>query len=1062
MLVHVLVLAQLSLSFALNVKIGHIGALHVMPNGDKVLEIAKKELMNDGLLDQNFSFEIISKSGCGPSFEGVAVGANMYHKDGVRAFIGPYCSTEMDAVGKMASFWNVPIIGYMSSDDYLIDKTIYRTLSRVSMRTTNTLARAVASLIKHFKWQKVAIVTNTGTVAFERTLAFEKVLKAENITVVQKVMFDESVDYLGMAASGLLSDLKHNARIIICMFSSTRELTREFMQATSLAEMNSQEYVYLLPWLQAGPKDVMPWLGADGLMLQKIKEHYENAIIIDDVNGFDDTLVTPFLNKIKPYGLTAKDVDMASIYGYLHLFDSLKLYTLALRATLQDSQGNESVVNDGRLIWDHMRRLSFAGAASGVIQMDDLAERAPFYAAFFVSPSRNELMKVVTMNPLMMDNCDGVANSTGCFDLQMTDVMTGFWPSANGQLPPDEPICGFSGQRCDYTLIIAGCTALVVLATSSVLLYFLYRHCQRRTLEKMPWRIARDDLNIIDDEQVKSMLSLGSTNTKISNLSVGVKRHAIVGNNTHATFHQYVQRRPISFSKADLTILMQIKQAVHDNINPFLGLSFNEKEEMLILWKFCSRGTLQDIIYNKLVNLDTKFHGAFIRDITLGLEYLHCSAIGYHGSLTPWSCLIDRNWMVKLTDFGIADCIQRWERQQSITVASDKEDCEINGVQRTGILYCAPEMLRNKEVNRKRAMDADWAKQSGNRRCMSDIYSCGILMYEILAHALPYSEGEDLNELVEVLRDGSKVMHPTVQSGSNIAPEVAALLNECWEESPEARPNIRRVRVMTENLLKTRGSLVDQMMRMMEQYANNLEKLVRERTGMLEEANVRADKLLDQLLPKYVANELKMGRTVPPKMFPSATVLFSDIVGFTQLCSVSTPLEVVTFLNGVYSGFDEFIRKHHAYKVETIGDAYMVVSGVPEENGAKHIAHIADIALEMRNYLAIYELPHRRKQRIRCRWGFHTGAVAAGVVGLTAPRYCLFGDTVNMSSRMESTGLPGMIQMSEAAHELLIRRYPDYSVTLRGSIEVKGKGSCVTYWLEEKNGGKKDNIQVEN
>uniref|UniRef100_A0A914WE67 guanylate cyclase n=1 Tax=Plectus sambesii TaxID=2011161 RepID=A0A914WE67_9BILA len=966
-----------------------------MPNGDKVLEIARRELIAEGLLNQNLTLEIVSKNGCGASFEGVGVGASLYHVDGVRAFIGPYCSTEMDAVGKMAAFWNVPIIGYMSSDDYLIDKTIYRTLARISMRTTNSLAKAVAALVKHYGWHRVAIVTNTGALAFERTLAFEKILKTENVTVVQKVMFDENIDYQGMAASGLLNDLKHNARIIICMFSSTRELTREFMQATYLAEMNTHEYVYLLPWLQAGPKDVMPWLGADGLLLQKVKDHYENAIIIDDVNGFDDLLVTPFVEKIEAYGLKAADIDMGSIYGYLHLYDALKLYVLALRRSLELSNGNESVVDDGWQMWNHMRRLSFAGAASGTIQMDDLAERAPYYAAFYVSPTRTELMKVVTMNPVLLEKCNGLANNTGCFDLQMTDVMTGFWPSITGELPPEEPICGFGGEKCDYTILIIICAAALVLIVSATFAYFFNRRWQRTRLDKMPWRINRQELNIIDDEQVKSMLSLASANTKISNISAGVKRHAIVGNNTHATFHQYVQRRPIVFTRTDLTILMQMKQAVHDNINPFIGMTFNEKEEMLIVWKFCSRGTLQDIIYNTNVKLDTKFHGAFIRDIMLGLEYLHSSRIGYHGSLTPWACLIDRNWMIKLSDFGIADCIQRWERQQSIAVASDKEEGEINGVQKTGILYCAPEMLRNKEANKRRAADTDWLKQTTARRCMSDIYSCGIIMYEILARALPFPEGEDLVELVEVLRDGSKVVHPTIQDNDNISPEIASLLDECWQECPEARPNIRRLRVMTELYFKTKGSLVDQMMRMMEQYANNLEKLVRERTGLLEEANVRADKLLAQLLPKYVANELKMGRSVPPKMFASATVLFSDIVGFTQLCSSSTPLEVVTFLNGIYSGFDEFIRKHRAYKVETIGDAYMVVSGVPEENGTKHIMHIADIALEMRSYLAQYELPHARKQRIRCRWGFHSGGVAAGVVGLTAPRYCLFGDTVS-------------------------------------------------------------------
>ncbi|KAH7725937.1 Protein GCY-23 [Aphelenchoides avenae] len=152
-------------------------------------------------------------------------------------------------------------------------------------------------------------------------------------------------------------------------------------------------------------------------------------------------------------------------------------------------------------------------------------------------------------------------------------------------------------------------------------------------------------------------------------------------------------------------------------------------------------------------------------------------------------------------------------------------------------------------------MDQKWIAQSSSRRQAGDIYAFGMVMYEILFRAMPYPQGTDISgsavlALVEAVKDGSRHVRPQVQDQMKIHPDLVALLTDCWSENPEIRPSIRRVRLNTEMVLKTKGSLVDQMMRVMEQYANNLEKLVKERTGMLEEANLKADRLLNQLLPK--------------------------------------------------------------------------------------------------------------------------------------------------------------------------------------------------------------------
>ncbi|CAI4222117.1 unnamed protein product [Auanema sp. JU1783] len=1049
------------------IRIGHLGAAGIMPNDAKVLNASKWELVESGLIPENVEFDIITRITCSESYEGVAVAAELYHVHQVRAFIGPYCAAELESVVKMSTFWNIPIISYSSTSNSLSDRNIYKTLARISSKNVNAIAEATVSLLQHYRWNKIALITNTGTEALERVQVFEEILHRVGISVLKKVIFDENAKSADMISTGLLQDVAGSARIVLSVFSNTMELSRELMKATNILEINNAEFAYIFPWMQAGAKDTSPWIGSNGEIIQQVKNDYANAIIVDDVNGFDDYIVSAFVSKLEKYGVTKNELDLSNIYGYIHLYDSLKLYAMAVKKTLEDS-GNEAFVTNGQFIWNKMRRMSFEGvvtreesqkdgdtkkAAVGTVLMDDIVDRAPIFAAFYISPKRDEVMKMVTMNSELANNCDGLKNRSGCFILNISDVIRDFWISDNGALPLDEPICGYRGQKCSYFLEIAIGAIIVVVVILAIGLHILYRLFEQKALDKMPWRIFHDDLQFIDEEQVKSMMSLGSANTKISNTSTRQKRHVIIGINTHSTYHRYPQRRPIKFGREDLQLLTQMKQCVHDNINPFLGMAFNEKEEMLILWKFCSRGTVQDIIYNQNVILDEKFHAAFVRDITLGLEYLHASNIGYHGSLTPWACLIDKNWMVKLSDFGIANPLERWEQQGAITIdAPVDDDDKSQATQKTSVLYCAPEMLKTRNSNRKRRMDQSWLKQTQLRRQAGDIYSFGMIMYEILFRSLPFKQGTDTTELCDFLADGTKIVTPEIQDQMGCHPDLQALLRDCWSENPEIRPNIRRVRLNTEMVLKTKGSLVDQMMRMMEQYANNLEKTVKERTGMLEEANLRADRLLSQLLPKYVANELKLGRSVPPKLFHSATVLFSDIVGFTTICSSSTPLEVVNMLNGLYTGFDECITKNESYKVETIGDAYMVVSGVPEENGNSHSKHIANVALDMRQYLTTYEIPHRPSQRIRCRWGFHTGSVAAGVVGMTAPRYCLFGETVNTASRMESTGTPGMIQLSEESHHHLANHWAVFSLTPRGDVDVKGKGKMMTYWLEDRVG----------
>ncbi|PSN38755.1 Atrial natriuretic peptide receptor 1 [Blattella germanica] len=189
-------------------------------------------------------------------------------------------------------------------------------------------------------------------------------------------------------------------------------------------------------------------------------------------------------------------------------------------------------------------------------------------------------------------------------------------------------------------------------------------------------------------------------------------------------------------------------------------------------------------------------------------------------------------------------------------------------------------------------------------------------------------------------------------------------------------------------------------------YSANLAQKAKE----LKKEKRKSDTLLFQMLPPSVAHQLKQTQQVPAEFYASVSVYFSDIVGFTEIAAISTPLEVVTFLNSIYKMFDARIECYDVYKVETIGDSYMVASGLPVKNGEmkssgdKHVTEIATMALDLLAGSVVFKIPHRPNERLQIRSGVHMGPVVAGIVGTKMPRYCLFGDTVNTASRMESTG----------------------------------------------------------
>jgi len=211
--------------------------------------------------------------------------------------------------------------------------------------------------------------------------------------------------------------------------------------------------------------------------------------------------------------------------------------------------------------------------------------------------------------------------------------------------------------------------------------------------------------------------------------------------------------------------------------------------------------------------------------------------------------------------------------------------------------------------------------------------------------------------------------------------------------------------------------------------------------AMLDLERIKSDRLLLNILPVSIAERLKESEEVIADHFASATVMFSDIVGFTALAEKLPPAEVVSRLNRIFSAFDDLAERHGLEKIKTIGDAYMVAGGFPEQRDG-HANDVCAMALDM--LAAIERCNDEMDQPVSIRIGVHTGPAVAGVIGVKKFLYDVWGDTVNTASRMESSGLPGRIQLSEQAAAQLT---DDFITEYRGAVELKGKGSMKTYWL---------------
>ncbi|VDL75234.1 unnamed protein product [Nippostrongylus brasiliensis] len=341
----------------------------------------------------------------------------------------------------------------------------------------------------------------------------------------------------------------------------------------------------------------------------------------------------------------------------------------------------------------------------------------------------------------------------------------------------------------------------------------------------------------------------------------------------------------------------------------------------------------------------------------IGLEFLHRSPLQCHGFLTSENCLIDDRWQVKISEYGL-----EFKRFGDKPTQTEQTLHNVHSL----TFHGPPRLADNHPTS--------FAIIAAQLITMTKVWDLD-------------NRKEDPEEIIYMLKKGGyNAPRPNLEPHETVEASPALvqlhLIRDCWAEHPSERPTIVEVHAQFKSMQSHKdANLMDHVFKMLETHASTLEEEVEERTKELVAEKKKSDILLYRMLPRQVADKLKLGQAVEPESYESVTLFFSDVVSFTNIAAKGTPLQV-----------------------ETIGDAYLCVSGLPKRNGNEHIKEICSMSLGFMSALVDFRIPYLPQERLNVRIGLHTGSVVAGVVGLTMPRYCLFGDAVNTASRMESNG----------------------------------------------------------
>ncbi|KAL0973346.1 hypothetical protein UPYG_G00202270 [Umbra pygmaea] len=1005
-------------------KVGILGPWNCDPVYSKALPAVAAKLAI-GRINEDLSLDlgtkldfVILQEACETS---KALTTFVYYEKTVDAFVGPANPGYCDAATLLAKNWDKAIFSW-ACINYELDRIkSYPTFAR----TLPSPTRVLFKVLKHFRWANIGIVSSNEDIWMDTAGKVANSLRSQGLPVgiVASVGINETEMESTLSRIQAAGEIKV---IIMCMHSALigGEQQVAFLLKAHEKGLTQGRYVFV-------PYDTLlyslPYSNTSYFHLQnntKLRQAYDSVLTItvsSDLMSFSKAL-----NMAKRFEEVPMSVDSQQVNP---LFGTIYNGIYLLAKAMHNARRAGQWLSGTNLAF-FTRNMTFSGFNEN-IQINTEGESQTNYVILDSDGWDNQLYR-----SYLVDLTADIVRFAG---------KSIHFPG--GSPPPSDSGCWFEpntictgGVEITYIIVVFVIISVLVMGGLG-LSVFVRRRIQEIQLVKGPNRIllTLQDLTFINPQLSKRKITLEDlTESKSAmeetSMHSADQRHSVnsITTATHETTNVAVYEGDWVWLKkfeeghfkevkqSTTRIFTKMKDLRNENVNPFLGF-FKDCEMFAVVTEHCSRGSLQDLLRNEDVKLDWMFKSSLLLDLIKGMKYLHHREFP-HGRLKSRNCVVDGRFVLKITDYGFNELL---ESQKAPKIEVPPEDQ----------FWTAPEFLRDVEISRKGTYKGD-------------VYSFAIILQEVVVRGPPYCMlGLSPAEIIRKVKKPPPMCRPTVAPDQ--APlECIQLMKQCWSELPDRRPAFDEIFDQFKLINKgKKTNIIDSMLRMLEQYSSNLEDLIRERTEELEVEKQRTEKLLSEMLPPSVAEALKTGATVEPEYFDQVTIYFSDIVGFTTISSLSDPIEVVDLLNDLYTLFDAVLSNHDVYKVETIGDAYMVASGLPKRNGNKHAAEIANMSLNILSSVGTFQMRHMPGMPVRIRIGIHSGSCVAGVVGLTMPRYCLFGDTVNTASRMESTGLPYRIHVNMSTVKILRSLNDGYKIDVRGMTELKGKGIEQTYWL---------------